>query len=130
MGTIKQRFNLQSAGSTTTTSTRFNISFADSLAIEQPVVNIASANVTSATGPDTIIGSGVSDITYVYIKYVSANAGTPTLVVSTVTNTQNFADLTVGEALFLPVKGSIGLRVTSSDTNQINYEYGYWTKDV
>ena len=129
MGTIKQRFNLQSAGSNTTTSTGFNLSFADTLSIEQPVVNIASSNVTSTSGPDTIIAAAVTDITYVYIKYVSANAGTPTMVVSTATGTQNFADLTVGEAIFLPVKGSVGIRVTSSDTNQINYEYGYWTKN-
>lgn len=129
MGTIKQRFNLQSAGSTDTTSAGFNITLTDSLPITQPVVNLASGTVTSATGPDTLIGTGVTDITYIYIKYVSTSAGTPTMVVSTVAGTQDFADVTIGEAIFLPVKGSTGIRVTSSDTNTITYEYGYWTKD-
>ena len=50
------------------------------------------------------------------------------MVISTVAGTQNFCDLTIGECVFLPVKGSVGLRVTSSDTNTITYEYGYWTK--
>jgi len=121
--------NLVSQGSATTTTAGFSISVADSLAIEAPVVNLASGTVTSAAN-DTLIASSVSDVTYLYLKYVSQAAGTPTLVVSTVTNTQDVMDLTIGEAIFIPVKGSIGIRVTSSDANAINYEYGYWTKDV
>lgn len=130
MGTIKQRFTLTSAGSTTTTSAGFTVNFNDSLPIEQPVVNMASGTVTSSTGPDTLISNSVSGVTYVYIKYVSAAAGTPTMIVSTVAGTQNFSDMTIGEAIFIPLKGATGIRVTSSDTNAIRYEYGYWTKDV
>lgn len=130
MGTIKQRFTLTSSGSSTTTSSGFTVNFADSLAIEQPVVNMASGTVTSSTGPDTLISNSVSDSTYIYIKYVSASAGTPVMVLSTVAGTQNFSDMTVGEAIFLPLKGATGIRVTSSDTNAIRYEYGYWTKNV
>tara|TARA_Y100000992_G_scaffold107416_1_gene69964 strand:+ start:707 stop:1099 length:393 start_codon:yes stop_codon:yes gene_type:complete len=130
MGIIKSKLSLFSTGSSTTTTGGFSISVADSLAIEAPVVNLASGNVTSSSGPDVIIGSGVSDVTYVYIKYKTAAAGSPVLVLSTVTGTQNFSDLTAGEAIFIPVKGGVGLRVTSSDTNAITYEYGYWTKNV
>lgn len=130
MGTIKQRFTLNSAGSTDTTSSGFTVNFSDSLPIEQPVINLASGTVTSSTGPDTLIASSVTDVRYVYIKYVSAASGTPTMVVSTAAGTQNFSDLTVGEAIFFPLKGSVGVRVTSSSTDEIRYEYGYWTKDV
>lgn len=128
MGIIKQRFGLNSAGSTDTTQSGFTINFSDDLSIEHPLVNLASGNVTSSSGPDVIVPNTVSDVRYVYIKYVSAAGGTPTMVLSTVAGTQNFSDLTVGEAIFLPVKGGVGIRVTSSDTNSIRYEYGYWTK--
>ena len=128
MGIIKQRFGLNSAGSTDTTQSGFTINFADDLSIEHPLVNLASGNVTSSSGPDVIVPSTMTDVRYVYIKYVSAAGGTPTMVLSTAAGTQNFSDLTVGEAIFLPVKGSVGIRVTSSDTNSIRYEYGYWTK--
>ena len=37
-------------------------------------------------------------------------------------------DISEGEAIFIPVKGAVGFRVTSSDANAITYEYGYWTK--
>lgn len=70
----------------------------------------------------------MSDTTYVYIKYVSKDGGTPVLVLSTAENTQDFVDLAEGEAIFLPVKGAKGIRVTSSTTDEISYEYGYWTK--
>ena len=128
MGIIKQRFGLNSAGSTDTTQSGFTINFSDDLSIEHPLVNLASGNVTSSSGPDVIVPNTVSDVRYVYIKYVSAAGGTPTMVLSTVAGTQNFSDLTVGEAIVLPVKGGVGIRVTSSDTNSIRYEYGYWTK--
>ena len=128
MGIIKQRFGLNSAGSTDTTQSGFTINFVDDLSIEHPLVNLASGNVTSSSGPDVIVPNTVTDVRYVYIKYVSAAGGTPTMVLSTAAGTQNFSDLTVGEAIFLPVKGSVGIRVTSSDTNSIRYEYGYWTK--
>ena len=128
MGTIKSRLSLTSRGSATTTTQGFGISFSDSLSIEAPVINLASGTVTSSTGPNTILGTGVTDTTYVYIKYVSKDGGTPVLVVSTAENTQDFADLAEGEAIFLPVKGAKGIRVTSSTTDEISYEYGYWTK--
>jgi len=128
MGNIKSRLSLTSTGSSTTTTAGFGISVTDSLTIEAPVVNLASGTVTSSTGPNTILGTGVTDTTYVYIKYVSKDGGTPVLVVSTAENTQDFADLAEGEAIFLPVKGAKGIRVTSSTTDEISYEYGYWTK--
>jgi len=128
MGNIKSRLSLTSTGSTTTTTAGFGISVTDSLTIEAPVVNLASGTVTSSTGPNTILGTGVTDTTYVYIKYVSKDGGTPVLVLSTAENTQDFADLAEGEAIFLPVKGAKGIRVTSSTTDEISYEYGYWTK--
>jgi hypothetical protein len=128
MGNIKSRLSLTSTGSSTTTTAGFGISVTDSLTIEAPVVNLASGTVTSSTGPNTILGTGVTDTTYVYIKYVSKDGGTPVLVLSTAENTQDFADLAEGEAIFLPVKGAKGIRVTSSTTDEISYEYGYWTK--
>ena len=130
MGTIKTKLSLQSSGSSTTTSAGFALNFADTLAIEQPVVNLASGTVANSSDIDTIVASSATDVTYVYIKYVSAGGGSPVLVLSTVAGTQNFSDLTIGEALFIPIKGAVGLRVTSSDSNSITYEYGYWTKNV
>jgi len=128
MGTIKTKMTLLSKGSSTTTTGGFSIAHNDSLSIEAPVINLASGSVTSTSGPDVIVASSVTDVTYVYIKYVSKAGGTPVMVVSTVAGTQNVMDLAEGEAILIPLKGSVGIRVTSSDTNAITYEYGYWTQ--
>lgn len=127
MGTIKSRLSLSSRGSADTTSAGFAITVTDALTIEAPVTNLASGSVTNAAA-DTLIAGTVSDVTYIYLKYVSKGGGTPTLDVSTVTNTQDVIELGEGEAIFIPVMGSIGLRVISSDANSISYEYGTWTK--
>ena len=80
------------------------------------------------SGHDILVPTSASAVTYLYVKYKAKAGGTPTLVASTVSGTQNVMDLTEGEAIFIPVKGAVGFRVTSSDANAITYEYGYWTK--
>ena len=127
MGTIKSKLSLVAAGSSTTTSSGFSISCTDSLGIAAPVVNLASGSVTNS-GHDILVPTSASSITYLYVKYVSKAGGTPTLVASTVSGTQNVMDISEGEAIFVPIKGTVGLRVTSTDSNAITYEYGYWTK--
>tara|TARA_R100001509_G_C4831107_1_gene203306 strand:- start:325 stop:711 length:387 start_codon:yes stop_codon:yes gene_type:complete len=127
MGTLKTRLSVSSKGSADTTSTGFAISCTDALTIQAPVTNLASGSVTNS-GHDILIASSVSAITYIYVKYVSKAGGTPIMVISTVSGTQNVIDLGESEAIFIPVKAGVGLRVTSSDSNAITYEYGTWTK--
>lgn len=127
MGTIRSKLTLVAAGSTTTTTAGFNISCSDNLSITAPVVNLASGSVTNS-GHDILVPTSASSVTYLYLKYSSKAGGTPVLVISTVSGTQNVMDLAEGEAIFIPVKGAVGLRVTSTDSNAITYEYGYWTK--
>lgn len=127
MGTIKTKLSLMSQGSATTTASGFSVSISDSLSIETPLVNLASGSVTNS-GATTIISNSVSDTTYLYLKFVSSASAADVLVVATVAGTQNVMDLTVGEAVFFPVKGSVGVSVISSSSNAISYEYGYWTK--
>ena len=127
MGTIKTKLSLMSQGSATTTASGFSVSVSDSLSIETPLVNLASGSVTNS-GADTIISNSVSDTTYLYLKFVSSASAADVLIVATVAGTQNVMDLTVGEAVFFPVKGAVGASVISSSSNAISYEYGYWTK--
>lgn len=127
MGTLNTKLTLTAAGSGTTTTAGFSISASDALGITAPVVNLASGSVTNS-GHDILVPTSASSVTYLYVKYKTKAGGTPVLVASTVSGTQNVMDLAEGEAIFIPVKGAVGLRVTSSDSNSITYEYGYWTK--
>ena len=41
---------------------RVSINFVDDLSIEHPLVNLASGNVTSSSGPDVIVPNTVTDV--------------------------------------------------------------------
>jgi len=118
--TLTAKLVLTSSDATTDNT---SISVTDSLTVEPPIVGCSKA-IVSTSAATTLVASGITDTNYVYIRH--AGDGTTSLTVSNDAG-NNIAHLAVGEFMWLPVKGSIGIEVLSSGGTTVT-EYAYWTK--
>mgnify|MGYP003133193170 CR=1 FL=1 len=119
MATLTPTLTLTSSD---TTSDALSLTVTDSLTTTVP--NIDSTRVSVDTSGTALIASSISTINYVYIKNADS---TQVVVLETVSGTQAFSDLQPGEFVFLPLKGSIGIKAKSA-ASTATIEYGYWTK--
>ena len=119
MATLSTTLTFSSSDATSDT---LKVTNTDTLTIGEPAVNIARASI--ATGAATnIITTANAAITYVYLK----NTDTSNFVTVKIDAGTDFAVLSAGEFMLLPMKGGVGLEV-QADTGACIVEYGYWTK--
>ena len=110
-----------SLSSTTVASNSLSLSIADVLNVQNPVTGLSRVSIATGS-PTELIAASVSADTYIYIKNTeTANH----LEVKTAGGT-HFGRLRAGEAIFLCVKGSVGIEV-QADTAAIVAEYATFT---
>jgi len=89
----------------------FNLDTTEDSAVNFDDTTAVSQTATIATGAATVIvASGVTDITYVYIK----NTDSANIVVLKTDAGTAYADLGPGEFAFIPVKGAVGIEGQAS----------------
>lgn len=86
-------------------------------------MNIARISVGTSSATNILTASGNTTITYVYLK----NTDSTNFITVKIDDGTDFAVLSAGEFLLMPVKASVGLEV-QADTSACVLEYGYWTK--
>ena len=102
----------------------FNLNTTEDSAVTFDDTTAVSQSATIATGAATVIvASGVTDITYVYIKNTDS---TNIIVLKTDAGTA-YADLGPGEFAFIPVKGAVGIEAQASGGNCVA-EYATFKK--
>lgn len=102
----------------------FNLNTTEDSAVTFDDTTAVSQSATIATGAETVIvASGVTDITYVYIKNTDS---TNIIVLKTDAGTA-YADLGPGEFAFIPVKGAVGIEAQASGGNCVA-EYATFKK--
>lgn len=109
--------------STDATSDRLNLSVSDSLTTGNPAVNLARASIGTSSATNILTSSANTTITYIYLK----NTDTTNFVTVKIDDGTDFAVLSAGEFLIMPVKASVGIEL-QADTGACVVEYGYWTK--
>ena len=102
----------------------FNLNTTEDSAVTFDDTTAVSQSATIATGGATVIvASGVTDITYVYMK----NTDSTNIVVLKTDSGTAYADLGPGEFAFIPVKGSVGIEAQASGGNCV-VEYATFKK--
>ena len=102
----------------------FNLNTTEDSAVTFDDTTAVSQSATIATGGATVIvASGVTDITYVYMK----NTDSTNIVVLKTDSGTAYADLGPGEFAFIPVKGSVGIEAQASGGNCVA-EYATFKK--
>jgi hypothetical protein len=119
MATLSTTLTFSSSDATSDT---LKVTNTDSLTIGEPAVNIARASIETASATNIITTSNTA-ITYVYIK----NTDSTNFVTVKIDAGTDFAILSAGEFMLIPMKGGVGLEV-QADTAACIVEYGYWTK--
>ena len=118
--TINSTFTLN----TSTGTDPVNISIAPAFSITDPT---ASGSITTVASQDhTVLSASVTTDTYVMVRNTGASTAGNVLVTDG-TTPNNIALLKPQDFLFMPVKGSIGLRV-KYDTAVTTLEWFYWTR--
>ena len=103
----------------------FNLNTTEDSAVTFDDTTAVSQSATIATGAATVIvASGVTDITYVYIKNTDS---TNIIVLKTDAGSTAYADLGPGEFAFIPVKGAVGIEAQASGGNCVA-EYATFKK--
>jgi len=89
----------------------FNLDTTENSAVNFDDTTATSQSATIATGAATVIvASGISDISYVYIK----NTDSTNIVVLKTDAGTAYADLGPGELAFIPVKGGVGIEAQAA----------------
>ena len=101
-----------------------NINIAPTLSLKDP--SGSGSLTTVASSSSSILSMSVTDDTYVLVRNTGASTAGNVLVTDGNIPT-NIALLKPQDFLFMPVKGSVGLRV-AYDTSVTTLDYFFWTR--
>jgi len=122
MASLKATINLNT---TDATSDTLKLNNTAELTTTVPAVNVGRIEVSTSAATNLLTAAVNTSITYVYLKNTATDVSHILTVKDDAGNA--FSDLSSGESMFLPIKGSVGLECQASGAS-ITAEYGYWTK--